>query len=214
MKRFHQYKLSKNDKQIIKNFKLDIEFRELSKEELKSYLSIILNYTNLKSQKIEKKFKKFFSTMLYYAGYVSVINGQEIFFFDFNQKNFYNICFYNMSNISENNINHLTNSKESIEIFKVMCSIFIQEYSRERSQSYKVQLPIKFSKLFFKLIDKSLKQYYLYSRLIVKKIKNRYYYYISGKNKYNSLSYLKGEILSYKKPFIDVDSYVRKFKAK
>ncbi len=45
MKNFNNYKLSKNDKQIIKNFKLDREYKVLTKDELDEYWCKILNLT-------------------------------------------------------------------------------------------------------------------------------------------------------------------------
>lgn len=209
MKRFHQYKLSKNDKQIIKNFKLDIDFKELSPEDLFIYWKKILNTKN------EKVLNIFSKPLLDMQGYVSMINGNEYFFFDYNEKNFYNIFFYNMNDIKENNTNSLTNSRESIDVFKVICSIYLDEVKKHRTLSYKIKLPHKFSKLYFKLIDKITKELYKNTNMKIKKIKNEYYYYYRG-SRYNwhSLRFLRTYAYHYKKPPIDIDDYVRKFKAK
>lgn len=207
MKRFHQYKLSKNDKQIIKNFKLNIDFKNLSKEELDEYWYKILN--------IPTKLNNFYTPLLDMQGYVSTINGNEYFFFDYNEKNFYNIFFYNMNDIKENNTNSLTNSRESIDIFKVICSIYLCERKKKRTLSYKIKIPHKFSKLYFKLIDKITREQYKNTNMKIKKIKNEYFYYYRG-NRYNwhSLRFLRTYAYHYKKPPIDIDDYIRKFKAK
>ena len=209
MKKFHQYKLSKNDKQIIKNFKLDVDFKILSQDELKRYWCKILNIS------YTKKLKTFYKRLWCMQGYVSIINGNEYFFFDYNEKNFYNIFFYNMNDIKENNTNSLTNSRESIDVFKVICSIYLEEKKNYRNLSCKIKLPNKFSKLYFKLIDKITREKNKKTVFNIRKIKNEYYYYFKFDYRFISkLSYLRGMASSYKKPPIDIDQYVKKFKAK
>lgn len=216
MKNFQNYKLSKNDIQLISNFKLDREFRELSKDELDEYWFKILNYQKLEVHKSNKRIKAFYKYLMNITGFVSIINNTEYFFFSFNEKNFYNIYFYNMNNIKECNNNLLTNSRESIEIFKVMCNILQLEREKQSSLSYKIQLPKKFSKLYFKLIDKFNRIVWKNTKMNIKKLKNNYYYYYRGNSNemYHSLSYLKSVVLYYKKPFMDINSYIKKYKAK
>lgn len=45
MKKFSQYKLTQNDKQIIKNFKIDCKYKTLFAGELELYWKRILNLT-------------------------------------------------------------------------------------------------------------------------------------------------------------------------
>ena len=216
MKRFQTYKLSKNDNQIIKNFKLDREFRELSKEELDSVWIKILNYEKFKSEKIQKKLKNFYKYLTLMTGYSSIINGREYFFFDFNEKFFYNIFFFELDKYKENSINTLTNSKESIEIFKVICSILRKERNTKRTESYKIQLPNKFSKLYFKLIDKSNREVWKHSKMNIKRIKTEYYYYYKcgDHEMYRGIHYMRSLVLYYKKPFLNIDKYISKHRAR
>lgn len=209
MNKFNNYKLTKNDKHIIKKFKLDGEFRILSKDELDTYWCKILN---LSVTNKETKLKNFYRPLLDMKGYISIINDNEYFFFDYNEKNFYNIFFYNMNNLKEGNIKSLTNSRDSIEIFKVICSILIEERKLERSLSYKIMLPNKYTKLFFKLIDKSVREIWKNTRMNIKKIKNDYYYYYRGKYNeiYRGIRFLRTYVFHYKKPFINIDEYIKK----
>ena len=216
MKRFQNTRLSKNDKQIIKNFKLDREFRELSKEELDSVWIKILNYEKFESEKIQKKLKNFYKYLTLMNGYISVINGKEYFFFDFNEKNFYNICFFELDNYQENSINTLSNSRESIEIFKVICGILRKERNTKRTESYKIQLPNKFSKLYFKLIDKSNREVWKHSKMNIKRINSNYYYYYRCGNfeMYRGIHFLGSLVLYYKKTFLNINEYISKHRAR
>lgn len=207
MKNFHKYKLSKNDNQIIKNFNLDTKYRVLSTEEMNIYWLKILKSTN------EKILKNFYKPLLYMQCYISIINGKEYFFFDFNEKNFYNIFFINISDANEyniTNINKLSNSGEDIEIFKVICSIFIEERKKKRTLSYKIMLPNKYVKLYFKLIDKVNRQIYKNTLLNIKKIKNNYFYYYKGNmDLWHNLRFLLTYSIHKKDPFIDISSYIQ-----
>ena len=209
MNKFNNYKLTKNDKHIIKKFKLDREFRILSKDELDTYWRKILNLSDTNK---ETKLKNFYRPLLDMKGYISIINDNEYFFFDYNEKNFYNIFFYNMNNLKEGNIKSLTNSKDSIEIFKVICSILREERKLERSLSYKIMLPNKYTKLFFKLIDKSVREIWKNTRMNIKKIKNNYHYYYRGNYNeiYRGIRFLRTYVFHYKKSFIDIDEYIKK----
>lgn len=212
MKNFNNYKLTKNDKQIIKNFKLDRIYKVLSKDELDTYWCKILNLSDADK---ETKLKIFYRPLLDMRGYISIINDTEYFFFDYNEKNFYNIWFYNMNDIKENSIIDLTNSRDDIEIFKVICGILREERKLERSLSYKIKLPKKSTKLFFKLIDKSVREIWKNTRMNIKKIKNEYYYHYRGNDElYGGVRFLRTYVFHCKKPFIDIDKYIKKHKAK
>ncbi len=149
-------------------------------------------------------------------GYISIINGIEYFFFDYNEKCFYNIFFYNINDLDGKSIKNLTNSRHDIEIFKIICCILREERKLERSLSYKIKLPKKCTKLFFILIDKSVRDIWKNTGMNIKKIKNEYYYYYRGKyaELYRSIRFFRTYVFHYKKPFMDIDLYVKQHKAK
>ena len=146
MKQFSKYILTKNDKQIIKNFKIDCEYRILSAEEQEQYWKEILNLTE--SDKHNKRLKKFLYPLLDTQSYIANIDNIEYMFFDYNEKNFYNVCIYNITHNTFMNINSLENSKHSIEVYKVICALLIEERKLKRTLSYKIKLPNKKTKFY------------------------------------------------------------------
>ena len=203
MKKFHQYKLSKNDKQIIKNFKLDNNYKTLNQEEKDYYWSKILNTND------RKILTKLYSELMWMNAYITIINDKEYFIYDYYEKNFYNIFFYN---ISEKTDSELTSRKEHIELFRVMCSIILDDIKYGNSLSYKIKLPTKNAKLYFKLIDKVIRNIYKNSNFNIKKINNNFYYYHKGKINKPCIKYLRSMIFSYKKPFINIKKFISKLK--
>lgn len=213
MKQFNEYVLTKHDKQIIKNFKIDCEYRTLSTEEQEQYWKQILNLSN--SEKDDKRLKKFLYPLLDSRSYIATIDNIEYMFFDYNEKNFYNICCYNITHDKYVDINNLENSKHGIEVFKVICSLLIEERKLKRTLSYKVKLPNKKTKFWFKLIDKVTREIWKETQLNVKKIKNEFYYFYRGNQRnWHSLRFWKTLVMHFKKPFIEIDSYINKYKAK
>ena len=147
MKRFNQYKLSKNDKQLIKNFRINKDYKHLSTEEQDTYWFKILGTDKTSI------LKKLYSNLRWMNSYSSI--NSEYFIYDWYEKNFYNISFFNISRGEY----ELTTRKEDIELFRIICSIAINEYKICRSLSFKIKLPNKCPKLYFKLIDKVFREH-------------------------------------------------------
>lgn len=216
MKKFSQYKLTQNDKQIIKNFKIDCKYKTLFTGELELYWKRILNLTECeKNDKNDKILKRFLYPLLDTQSYIVTIDNIEYMFFDYNEKNFYNIALYNITNNKFIDIVSLNISKNSIEIFKVICSILIEERKQKRTLSYRIKLPNKNTKFWFKLIDKVNRELWKYSQLNIKKIKNEYYYFYRGSRRnWHSLRFLMTTVRRYKKPFINIQNYILKYTKK
>lgn len=209
MKNFNKYKLTKNDKQIIKNFKVDCKYKTLFTKELELYWKQILNLSH--SEKDNKKLKKFLYPLLDTQSYIAIIDNIEYMFFDYNEKNFYNICCYNITHNKFIDINTLNNSRHSIKIFKMICSLLIGEMTRGRTLSYRIKLPNKKTKFWFKLIDKVTREIWKETQLNVKKIKNEFYYFYRGNQRnWHSLRFWKTLVMHFKKPFIDIQDYILK----
>ena len=199
MKKFNQYKLSKNDKQLIKNFNTSDNYRTLTKEECDEY------WYNILQTNREKCLDKLYKKLRWMRSYETKINDSTYFIYDYYEKNFYNIFFYNISDIKEEK--KLTNRKEDIELFKVICSIVLDEFKYMRTLSYKIHLPKNNTKLYFKLIDKIFRENKEY-RFKMKKIKCEYYYFLHRKCqmhlKWNTARELKeSPMFSRKIKFID-----------
>lgn len=203
MKRFNQYKLSKNDKQIIKNFEIDNNYRTLNQEEKDYYWLKILNTTN------DRTLIELYSKLRWMNAYIAIINNKEYFIYDYYEKNFYNIFFYN---ITERKERELTTKKEDIDLFRVICSIVLDDIKYGNSLSYKIKLPTKYVKLYFKLIDKVTRKRFKNSRFIIKKINNNFYYYYKGKMHKPSMKYLRSLVYAYNQPFIDAKKLITKLK--
>lgn len=203
MKRFHQYKLSKNDKQIIKNFEIDTNYITLNQEEKDYYWLKILNSND------KRILTELYSKLKWMNAYISIINDREYFIYDYYEKNFYNIFFYNITDRKEN---ELTTRKDDIDLFGVICSIVLDDIEYGNSLSYKIKLPTKNVKLYFKLIDKVTRKRFKNSRFIINKMNNSFYYYNKGKMNKPSIKYLRSLAYSYKQPFIDVKSLITKIK--
>lgn len=166
MKKFNQYELSKNDKQLIKNFQINEDYKTLFQEEQDTYWEKILESNRTSS------LNKLYSKLRWMQSYKTTINN-EYFLYDYYEKNFYNIFFYNINYIKEK---ELTTRKEDIDLFSVICSIVIDEYKYKRTLSYKIKLPNKYTKLYFKLIDKVFRQNKILD-FKLKKINGEYFYY-------------------------------------
>ncbi len=165
MKRFNQYKLSKNDKQLINNFRINKDYTPLSAEEQDAYWFKILG-TNKTSI-----LKKLYSNLRWMNSYSSI--NSEYFIYDWYEKNFYNISFYNTKDRKEY---ELTTRKEDIELFRIICSIVIDEHKIGRSLSFKIKLPNKCTKLYFKLIAKVFRENGIRD-FKLHKIGGEYFYY-------------------------------------
>lgn len=195
MKLFNKYKLSKNDIQLISNFKLDKEYISLSSEELEEVWKQALNIN-------DKKIKQISSLMRHMKGYKTTINNTDYLIYSYYEKNFYNLFFYNLKtkNIEE----QLDSSKEKIILFSKMCDIFLRELESDMWLNYKINLPKRNLKLYFKLISKFLKQLNSSKKFNIKKISGLYYFFNKDKRAGPlPLFYLKEKIISYKMPFID-----------
>lgn len=209
MKKFNKYILSKNDKQIIKNFSRSTDYKKLGTgntkdtEELDKYWLRILETSN---KAVLKKLYKHLRDM---HGYITIINSTEYFICDYYDKNFYNIFCYNMSS---NEIINLSNSKEHIDLFRIICDIVIVECNKGYNISYKIKLSSTNTKLYFKLIDKIMRLRYKQSEFILKKIKRDYYYYYKGICHKPTIKYLRSRCHSYKKPFVIPENIITKLK--
>jgi len=203
MKKFNNYILSKNDKQIIKNFSRSSEYTKLSTEDLDKYWLKILETSN------EKALEKIYKQLRDVQGYVANINSTEYFIYDYYDKNFYNIFCYNMSTCE---IVNLSNSKEHIDLFRIISDIIIIECIKGYNISYKIKISSTNTKLYFKLIDKIMRLRCKQTRFKLKKIKGNYYYYYKGTRHKPTIKYLRSICHSYKKPFVDSIKIINELK--
>lgn len=195
MKLFNNYKLSKNDIQLIYNFKLDKDYISLSREELEEVWKLALNINDTKIKQIS-------SLMRHMKGYKTTINNADYLIYSYYEKNFYNLFFYNLK--TKNIREQLDLSKEKIILFSKMCDIFLHELESDKWLYYKINLPKRNLKLYFKLISKFLKQSNSSKKFNIKKISGLYYFFNKDKRAGPlPLFYLKEKIISYKMPFID-----------
>ena len=212
MKNYNQYELSKNDKQLIKNFRTSTDFKILNQEETDYYWLKILDPI---FDKRKQCLNELYANLRYMNAYVCIIYGKEYFIYDYYVKNVYNIFFYN---ITDNIETDLTTSKEHINLFSVLCFIIINDILYKKSLSYKIKLPTKNVKLYFKLIDKVIR---LNTTKVfnVKRYKKSYFYeskivIYNANTTFYTKRQLKEKYLYNRHPFVDRIKFLNLLKAK
>lgn len=207
MKTFNNYTLNKNDNQLIKNFKLDDNYTELIGSEKDNIWLKILNTTNT------KKLRELYKNMRNMKCYITTINEVNYLIYSYYEKNFYNLFFYN---IDTGNINErLDMNRDKLILFANICNIFITELKNDAYLNYKINIPNKYSKLYFKFIQKIYKESKNTKQFYIKKISKQFYFY-SKEKRYGPLPlfYLKEKIYSYKKPFVDNIKIIKSLQGK
>lgn len=194
MKSFHKYKLSKNDKYLIKNFKLNYDYIELNHIELDKYwLKIINNPTQLKT---------IYNNIRNQRGYLVMLDNKEFFICTYYEKLFYQILCYDVYNRKEV---IFTDNKIHITLFSIISTILNKDTNINNYISFKIKLPKKKTKLWFKLINKLNKD----KKFSLYKSQKCYYYMYRGVSvgysKLNTLEYIR----SYKRPFLDSEQFIQ-----
>lgn len=194
MKLFHKYKLSKNDKYIIKNFKLNYDYIELDSIKLDEYwLKIINNPTKLKT---------IYNNIRNQRGYLVVLDNREFLICTYYEKSFYQVLCYDIYNKEEL---IFVNSKLHVTLFSIISTILNKDININNYVSFKIKLPKEKTKLWFKLINKLNKN----KKFSLYKSQKCYYYMYRGVsvgyNKLNTLEYIR----SYKKPFLNTTQFIQ-----
>ncbi len=169
MKQFNKTLLNKNLKQYIKSFELNHNYIKLNEEEMGYYWCKILNSNDLR---VIKELKKKFRFM---NSYITKVENKIYFIYDYYEKNFYNIYFYDLENINDNT--YIEFKKEHLQLLKVIISIFLDNLKNANILGYKVRLSRNYreSKIFFSIFNK-----FKNNEFKVKKIKKEYYIFHRG----------------------------------
>ena len=169
MKQFNKTLLNKNLKQYIKSFELNHNYIKLNEEETSYYWDKILNTNNLYViNELKKKFR-------FMNSYITKVENKIYFIYDYYEKNFYNIYFYDLENINDNT--YIEFKKEHLQLLKVIISIFLDNLKNANILGYKVRLSKNYinSKIFFSIFNK-----FKNNEFKVKKIKKEYYIFHRG----------------------------------
>lgn len=169
MKQFNKTLLNKNLKQYIKSFELNHNYIKLNEEETCYYWGKILNTNNLRvTNELKKKFR-------FMNSYITKVENKIYFIYDYYEKNFYNIYFYDLENINDNT--YIEFKKEHLQLLKVIISIFLDNLKNANILGYKIRLSKNYinSKFFFSIFNK-----FKNNEFKVKKIKKEYYIFHRG----------------------------------
>lgn len=169
MKQFNKTLLNKNLKQYIKSFELNHNYIKLNEEETGYYWGKILNTNNLRvTNELKKKFR-------FMNSYITKVENKIYFIYDYYEKNFYNIYFYDLENINDNT--YIEFKKEHLQLLKVIISIFLDNLKNANILGYKIRLSKNYinSKFFFSIFNK-----FKNNEFKVKKIKKEYYIFHRG----------------------------------
>ena len=147
------------EKELLEIFDLNRDYKQLSKSQsIKYWLKILTPRKEDEHDTIEE----LYSALHWLKCYIVKNEGREYFIYSFYDKGIYEIHFYDMEYVQEDNeLQNLKLTKSATKLFSIIITIMLDELFENSLQKIKIGAPKHKEKIYLKMIQKILKDYEL-----------------------------------------------------
>ena len=145
--------------ELLEMFDFNRDYKQLSKPQSIKYWLKILNPPKKDDQ---DTISELYTMLHWLKCYVFKNEGREYFIYSFYDKGVYEIHFYDMGYVQEDNeLQNLKLTKSATKLFSAIITITLDELLENSLQKIKISAPKNKEKIYFKMIQKILKEYNL-----------------------------------------------------
>lgn len=147
------------EKELLEMFDLNRDYNQLSKSQsIKYWLKIL----KPKKEDEHDTIEELYSFLHWLKCYIVKNEGREYFIYSFYDKGVYEIHFYDMEYVQEDNeLQNLKLTKSATKLFSAIITIMLDELFENSLQKIKIGAPKNKEKIYLKMIQKILKDYEL-----------------------------------------------------